>query len=129
MERKPFPHQPVSPCPWICQPSPSNSASLSPLSPSVPKPGSIPTDCPACLSFPAYRLQVPNQANAKYLDPAVSTGLILSPKHFHSSASIYRNFLLLPSCPGLPRKLRKLEHCHSLCKTFPPLRHRLPAGN
>lgn len=33
VREKPFPHQPVSPCPWICQPSPFNSASLSPLTP------------------------------------------------------------------------------------------------
>lgn len=31
VEGKPFPHQPMSPCPWICHHSPSNPASLSPL--------------------------------------------------------------------------------------------------
>lgn len=35
---KPFPHQPVSPSPWICRPSPSNSASLSPLTPICSQP-------------------------------------------------------------------------------------------
>lgn len=102
VEGKLFPHQPVSPCPWMCPPSPSNSASPSPLTPICSQPFCqtwIPKGCPAYLSFPAYRLQVkcPAQAKAKYLDPAVSTGLILSPEHYHSSSSIRETSFSYPA--------------------------------
>lgn len=95
VEGKPFPHVSASvPMPLdlltltlqLCFTLAINPISSQPFCHS----GSIPTGCCAYLSFPAYRLQVKSsaQAKAKYLDPAVSTGLILSPQHFHSSASI-----------------------------------------